>query len=212
MDDLIKVDNLDVLIDMAKLIGEMFRPNCEVAISNLSKKPGQIVFIYNGKVTGRKVGDRLNKETQNRLKDLNNIRQINYMKSKKFIDNDIKASTLIIDVNGVKYSFCINYDCTNEKILADQFKSFLFMKSDAIDDQTNLDKNESFIQKSVEQELIRENISSLDIKKSDRLKIIKNLYDKDIFSIDKSVKRVSKELGVSRYTIYNDLKALNLKI
>lgn len=201
-------NELQIIFSIAHLIGEMFKPNCEVAISDLSKKPGKIIYIYNGSITGRNIGDELSKDSQNRLKELENSKRINYKKNVLKVGKEIKSSTMIFNIKNIDYSFCINYDCTLERQLESTLQLFLAMQDDFIDINTVEDKNVSFIEESVKHELVKMNVTKLNVNKKIRRELIKNLMKKGILSQDKAVATISRYLGVSRYTIYNDIKAI----
>jgi len=44
-------------IPFAKTIGNMFGPNCEIVIHNLTTTLSSVIFTFNNHVTGREVGE-----------------------------------------------------------------------------------------------------------------------------------------------------------
>ena len=61
--------------------------------------------------------------------------------------------------------------------------------------------------------MLRECVSAVgkdpaDMKKTDRMRVIRMLYKKRAFTYQKSVAIVSEQLGVSRYTVYKYMHEL----
>ncbi|MGI6694713.1 MAG: helix-turn-helix transcriptional regulator [Christensenellales bacterium] len=199
---------ISFLSALAKMIADSFGANCEVAISNLDNTEHSVLAIYNGDITGRRVGSPLNPETRKRLKNGDGGISVNYRKNIKFNKKAIKSSTIVINAFGHNISFCINVDCSDLETISSMLNSFLYMdedKYDLIEKDQNLQPN---IIEVVENEVRKLDKSNKTLTKADRCKIISNLQDAGIFNLRKSAVLVAEALGVSRYTVYNYLKEI----
>lgn len=204
-------DSLEVIKVIGKMIGEMFGPKCEIAISDLEDKQKKVIWIFNGNVTNRMVGSPLSDEAALRLIQQKKGYHLNYS---KFSSNkkDIKASTMIFSIKGHRYSFCINYDYTLEKQVSYTLLSFLSMQNEEEKNNNNEDANVKVIQDTVLNEL-RSRTDKLpsQLNKEERIDLIHTLYHLNLFERQKSIPILANILNVSRYTIYNDIKYLKVK-
>lgn len=201
-------DTIELLKTIGKMIGEMFGKRCEIAISDLDDPQRKLLWIFNGEVTNRSAGSVMNKDAYERLLAINKSYHLNYAKVVDEKDKEIKASSLILAVNGHQYSFCINYDVTLEKQNFYRLQSFLSMQPEEVTNHTVSDPNADEIREIVNNEVIRLGKAPYDLKKDERISIVHELYHLGLFKRQRSVPIVSEILGVSRYTIYNDINYL----
>lgn len=202
---------LIVLQRIASGIAATFGSSCEVLIHDFKRPENAIVAIYNGQVTGRKVGDPL---TDLALKELlksgDQGDQINY--ALKTEDGRIlKSTNLRFKGRDYDYVLCINFDCT-----------ILDMAQTIIGDilKTSTRQDDKLYKHSWEQiyDEIFENAIGLAGKpiplmnKEDRLGVVRYLFENGAFVFQKGLVICAERLGVSRFTIYNDLKELGLKV
>ena len=202
-------ENFELLYGIGKCIAEQFGPNCEVVLHDLTKPyENTIVAIWNGHVTGRKLGDG---GTDAGLKILKGTAQpedtYNYINSTRNGHILRSSSKYLKDKEGlVVGSMCINFDIT--EILKGQ---------EAISYLTNYGSNhhnkEVFTSNIDEllDEMIEDavNMTGKDVNqltKEEKVEVVKYLDDKGAFLIKKSAERVADFLGISRFTIYNYLK------
>ncbi|NMB43264.1 MAG: hypothetical protein GX995_03940 [Clostridiales bacterium] len=195
---------LDLLINLGSIISEMFGENCEVAIS----QDRIVVAIFNGHVSNRTVGSPVGPEADERINNAADGSYVNY--SKANVNNPkyhLKASTITLELDGKFTTFCINYDTT----LASEVQQYLldFLAISGV--KANL---ASRTIDPIEEDFI-EIVNELDkpvhlMNKQDRLKVVKSLYEKGGFNYQKSVPKIARLLGVTRYTIYNYLNELGI--
>lgn len=100
-------------IPFAKTIGEMFGPNCEVVIHDLTTPQSSVIFTMNNHVTGREVGQSFDHLVRKVL--LSNEFKGDYLAGYEIQTDDrrtIKSSTTLIrdGHQQVIGAFCINYD------------------------------------------------------------------------------------------------------
>ena len=195
-------DMLAFLKNEAKGLAVMFGPNCETLIHDMTRPGHPILVIYNGSVTGREVGSTADifgdivdyDETVYQNKDYTN--QLVLSRDGR----TLKSSTFNVVGEDYHFALGINMDVTN-MVRASQMLSEMTATSGDLQ-QTLMQDARSQLE-----ELLRECISAVgkepdNMKKNDRMRIIKMLYKRRAFTYQKSVAIVAEQLGVSRYTVY----------
>lgn len=200
---------VEFLTNVGSVIAEMFGSNCEVVINDLDNEEHAVIAIFNGHVSGRKVGSPLIKDAKERISNCADGYFINYRKplgKKKYI----KASTIEVKFNERRFALCINYDCSELQSFALKLMNFLALAP------TNVEltdfSNDKIVVDALYEAIIQIGRPIHLLNKNDRMKIIETLYKKGILKLQKSIPQIASCLGVSRYTIYNYLKELNLDL
>ena len=195
-------DMLAFLKNEAKGLAEMFGPNCETLIHDMTRPGHPILVIYNGSVTGREVGS-----TADIFGDIGDYDETVYQNkdytNQLVLSRDgrtLKSSTFNVVGEDYHFALGINMDVTN-MVRASQMLSEMTATSGDLQ-QTLMQDARSQLE-----ELLRECISAVgkepdNMKKNDRMRIIKMLYKRRAFIYQKSVAIVAEQLGVSRYTVY----------
>lgn len=196
---------LEFLERTARGIAEMFGSTCETVVHDFTIPSHPVVIIYNGHVSGRKVGDTV---VINGLdlavdEDAQVTDQIN-LSTTTPTGHKIKSSTFHLIGEDYNFGLGINFDYTSlvaaNKILVDlisaqsDLQSALWQDQDSRQLASLFDRCLSAVGKPA---------SAMD--RDDRLKMIALLEQHNAFSFRKSVPYVSKKLGVSRYTVYKYL-------
>ena len=203
---------LSFLNAMAKVISEMFGPNCEVCVSDIDNEEHSVLAIYNGSVTGREAGAPLMPQSRGRLKhaseSLGEEYVINYKKNALRNAKAVKSSTVLLHVGGRNLSFCINYDCTELENLEFALKSFLSMSDDRYDVQEIAKPSTLSTQGLISGELEQIKKPPQQLSTKERVALVSALHRKGLFEMRNSIPVLADTLGVSRYTIYNYLKKM----
>lgn len=208
---------LDFLKQMAFALSKQFGDNCEVVIHDLNKKSikKSIVYIENGQVTNRKLGDGPSHIVLETLKkDPATIQdQLGYL-TRTTDGKILKSSTIFVrdEVTGqITYIFSINYDITNLLFLEESLKSLTGC------DQTALNKKEpERITQNVNElldDLMAQSVALIGkpvalMNKDEKIAAIRFLNDSGAFLITRSGDKVSKFFGISKYTLYSYLDAV----
>lgn len=191
----------------ARGIAEMFGSTCETLVHDMGVPTHPILSIYNGHISGRTVGSTMDILGTNRELDqeASTTDQVNLYATTP-AGAQIKSSTFHLIGEGYNLALGINFDYTSlvyaNRILVDlmsaeaDLKSALFQGGDtALTDLFD--------------ECLRAVGKPVDaLGKSDRLKLVALMEQKNAFSYRKSVPFVAKRLGVSRYTVYKYLDEL----
>ena len=199
---------LTFLKNEARGIAAMFGPNCETLVHDMTRPGHPILAIYNGTVTGREVGS-----TADIFGDIGDYDQTVYAKkdytNQMVISRDgrtLKSSTFNVVGEDYHFAFGINMDITS-MVRASQVLSELTATSGDLQ-QTMMQDARSQLE-----ELLRECVSAVgktpeNMKKTDRMRIIRMLYKRRAFTYQKSVAIVAERLNVSRYTVYKYMHEL----
>lgn len=203
-------ESLDLLRSVANLIGEQFGSNCEVVVHDYSKPfESSIVYIFNGKITGRQIGDSGTKIGLSLYSgDVREEGKFNYI-SRTPSGKMIRSSTLYIkDDNGkIIGSMCINFDITDLVMTTKVIEDFIGYKKDA--EQSN---NQAVVVYNSVQDLlfnlIEESINVVGVPivkmtRDDKICGITYLNKRGAFTIKNSAQTIANVYNVSKFTIYN---------
>lgn len=191
------------------LIATQFGTTCEVVLHDLTEDYNHtIIDIRNGHITNRQVGgcgSNLGLEVlSGNVVDGNRYNYVTTTSDGKIL----RSSSIYIEDDDGKVigSVCINMDIT-ETI---QFEGFLKQYN-----HFETTQNEFFAQdvNSLMDYMIQQaqNLVGKDPKemtKQERITFITFLDQKGAFQISKSSNRICEELGISKFTLYNDLESI----
>ncbi|EXG88060.1 Predicted transcriptional regulator YheO, contains PAS and DNA-binding HTH domains [Lacrimispora sphenoides] len=203
-------DNLNLLSDIAKCIAMQFGENCEVVLHDLTLPYDQtIVAIWNGHVTGRKVGDggtnagleilkgSTSPEDQYSYVNATPTGRILRSSSKYFRDEYGK-------VNG---SLCINLDITDMIKCENTLRTFTCSSSQALTQTPELfvGNVDELLEIMMKDAVNMTGKSVGNLTKEEKVSVVHTLDDKGFFLIKKAAEKLADFLGLSRYSIYNYL-------
>ncbi len=203
-------DNLALLSDIAKCIATEFGENCEVVLHDLTLPYNKtIVGIWNGHVTGRKIGDGGTNAGLEILKGSKSPKDQCYINtipnghvlrttSKYFRDEYGK-------VNG---SLCINYDITDLILCEKALKSITDLTTTSSSDQKEffVGNIDDMLTQMMNEAVKTSGKEVTELTKDDKVLIVRDLDLKGFFLIKKSATMLADFLGMSRCSIYNYLK------
>ena len=205
-----KKEAYDFLYRMAEGISKMFGNNCETLIQEVIEGEMVTVAIFNGHVSGRQpmsqigiLGGKIADEEINYdefMKDVYNQLVI-HPSGKK-----IKSSTFILTGDDYKYALGINFDTTSFEKVQNLLDDFLAFEGDLY--STLWGESGTSLESILDSCLKIMNNSGEKLNKDERAVLIQLLNEKNFFDLQRSVPFLSEKLGVSKYTIYKDLKEL----
>ncbi len=204
------LDNLNLLSDIAQCIAMQFGENCEVVLHDLTLPYNQtIVAIWNGHVTGRKVGDGGTNAGLEILKGSvspdDQYSYINTLPNGRILRS---SSKYFRDEYGkVNGSLCINLDIT-DLVRCENALHVLTSPTDYEPPKTP----ELFIGNidSLLEQMMVEAVAGIgkpisELTKDEKVHIVHSLDKKGFFLIKKAAEKLADFLGLSRYSIYNYL-------
>lgn len=202
--------NLEWLTGVVDVIAKQFGVNCEVVLHDLTLPYDRtIVYIANGHVTGRKIGDsgtniglEVLRGTQADNADRYNY--INHTKNGRILRS---SSKYFKNKSGkIVASICINFDIT-DLIVANKSINYLAYVEGG--DETNevfSGNVDELIDVLLHETIKRVGKSPGEMSKDDKVEAIHYLDEKGVFLIKKSADRVAQFFGVSKFTLYNYLE------
>lgn len=191
--------------------------NHEIVLHNLTTPAASVQKIINGHISGRKKGDSLLAGPDKDdgfagllVKGKNDAQPVvikNYKTvtaAGRLLDS---ASTIYFSEEGEPLmAFCINTDNSAYEHIRKGLE-LLTHTVPAVNDKKELSLN-TIISDTIQDVIGRHTISGKKIQKAQRLKIIEEIRSRGIFKMKGGVQQVADALGVTRYTIYNDLEAM----
>lgn len=202
------MDVLSTLRQIANSIASAFGSNCEVVIHDLKSQnlEQSIVYIVNGHVTNRKIGDGPSAIVLNTLhKNPESLVDEPGYLLKTSDGRILKSSTSFIrdDDGSIHYIFGINYDITKLTIIESALHELTTpVNTEKKPQKVNHSVNE-LLEQLIEQsvELVGKPVALMN--KEDKVKAIQFLNDQGAFLITKSGDKVSNYFGISKYTLYS---------
>lgn len=196
-------------VAIANFIGSSFGRNCEVVLHDLAIPQRSVVYVVNGHVTGRKVGQAFDHLLSIVLssKDFKDDYLCNY-ETKAKDGRKIKASTVIIrdEKNHVIGALCINYDISEVESMHSILCDFLAAPAPASQNQHQPVNYESVSETT--NQLIKRIIGNADVKnlkRSGKVSLIQFMEEKGVFLIKGSVDMVAELMQISKVTVYSYL-------
>jgi predicted transcriptional regulator YheO len=201
-------------IKMAKLMSEMFAPNMEVLIHDLTKKNFPIIEIFNGHVTGRKKGDPSSVFDSKIFKDNFPDYLVNYYNESPQ-GHKLKSSTLCIkNKEKTIAALGVNYDISYlEQIesLLKQFMSFTPVGQVQKKDRQHFLASKDEIIKDIEKVMMQNNFLGHELSKKDKKTIVRELYMAGSFNKHGIISVLADKLKLTRMTIYKYVKEIREK-
>lgn len=208
---MLKEQEMRALKQIAKGVAEQFGSNCEVVIHEISERSAysSIVAIYNGHITGRKIGDGPSHVVLEQLGRSESDPSDHTCYLTRTPDGKIlkSSSVYIRDESGkVAAIFSINFDISALTI----FERAL---GDLISPKDTQQKEPERITLSVQDlldDLIRQSVSLVGkpvalMTKDDKVRAIQFLNKNGALLITKSGDKIAKYFGISKYTLYSYL-------
>ena len=207
---------LEMLKQIARALSAQFGPNCEVVIHDLTARDPErsIVYIVNGHVTGRRLGDGPSTVVMEQLLHAQEDPTDHLGYLTRTPDGKIlKSSTVYIrDGRGrVSAILAINYDISSLLMVENAIGSMVHtVEEEARGHEERItvlnvsDLLEDLIEQSVA--LVGKPVALMN--KDDKVRAIQFLSQHGAFLVTKSGDKVAKYFGISKYTLYSyiDLK------
>ena len=203
--------SLEMLVSTAHGIARQFGKDCEVCIHDRSVKDLEhtIIFIINGHVSGRKIGDGASKVVLETLEAIEKgdiiVDHLGYRTTTQ--DGRIlKSSTVFLKDSTGKYRWVlgINYDVTALMNVDAALQSITTVESHDSngDGQIPLNVND-LLDNLINQSVKRIGKPPALMNKEEKIQAIQFLRDAGAFLITKSGDKVSNFYGISKFTLYS---------
>ncbi|WP_352406967.1 helix-turn-helix transcriptional regulator [Acetoanaerobium noterae] len=199
---------LDFLIRLCDGLSVMFGPNCETVVHDMNDPNKSIVYIANGQVTNRNIGDKFKILGGKDIDKFFSGTDIINCKALSPDKRTLKSSTFHMKGHGYHYALGINFDYTNFEFAHNILKDLISVGKDISEVIQASPNTEDLLDGYIDDALkfVGKPISML--KKEDRVQIVKCLEEKGAFVLQRSIPIISERLNISRYTLYNYLKEI----
>ena len=203
----LETGKMELLKQVADGIAGQFGSSCEVVIHDLNMHPdNSIVYIVNGHISGRKVGDGASGVVMEQLQSNDPSPKDHLCYLMKTPDGKIlKSSTVYIRNSRGKVSaiLAINYDISKLMIVESALSELISTGENPQAEPEKIvninDMLEDLIQQSVA--LIGKPVALMN--KEDKVRAIRFLNRNGAFLVTKSGDKIAKYFGISKYTLYS---------
>ena len=203
-------------IPIANMIAKTFGRNCEVVIHDLTVPQNSVVYAINNHVTGRKVGQAFDHLVKQVL--LSPKFEDDYMAGYKTVTEDgreIKSSTALIRDSNEKVigALCVNYNLDNMIHFKEFLDEFMAVEQEEKEKVEDVELMENVAE--IADDLIDRMIAPYEneeLKRKEKVKLIKFMDEKGIFLIKGSVDKVAEKLGISKVTVYSYLDEIKKNV
>lgn len=197
----------EMLRQIAAGIAAQFGSSCEVAIHDLSRDPDRsIVFIANGHVSGRKVGDGASNVVMEQLRTQDPEPKDHLCYLTKTPDGKIlKSSTVYIRDRKGKVSaiLAINYDISRLILMEQALHDLVSTGETAPAEPEKITNVNDLLDELIQQSVALVGKPAAVMNKDDKVRAIQFLSQNGAFLITKSGDKVAKYFGISKYTLYS---------
>lgn len=193
-----------VLDDIAKGIALTFGNNCETLIQDYSLPTHPVLTIYNGHVSGREAGSSA-EITSGASRFIQGVQITDHLINCFALRNNRKIKTTSFNFRGPDYYFClgINFDFT-----ALSEAQYVLENMNLVGEELGLVVDQSYLSRIFDAAVQQVGVPIEDMKKKERLEVIRLLAGQNAFAFQKSVSYVANMLQVSRFTVYSYIKEL----
>ena len=203
---------LESLKQIADGIAAQFGSNCEVVIHEVSssRMDHSIVYIVNGHVAGRTIGDGASQVALEQMLDHSAQPKDHLSYLTKTPDGKILKSSSIYIRNSrglVVAILAINYDVSRLLMIQQTIGDML-----ETDDRVQTEPERIINVNNVLDELIDQSVALVGkpvalMNKDDKIRAIQFLNENGAFLVTKSGDKVAKYFGISKYTLYSYIDA-----
>ena len=201
----------EMLKQLANGIAAEFGDKCEVVIHevNANNTEHSIVYIVNGHISGRKIGDGASQVVLDQLASQDQQPQDHLCYLTRTPNGRIlKSSSLYIrnSRGAVTAIFSINYDVSNFILMHQELGEILLTNDKQAEPQKIINVND-VLDELIEQSVQLVGKPVLMMNKEDKVKAIRFLNESGAFLVTKSGDKVAKYFGISKYTLYSYIDA-----
>lgn len=202
------LDNLSLIKQIARGIAKQFGENCEIVVHDLLTKDldNSVVYIENGYITNRKVGDGPSHVVLEALnsgsKEEDRLGYLTKTKDGRLL----KSSTIFIrDDDGKPISILsINYDITTLAMVENAVRSIISSETSIQEEPEKITNNvNELLDNLIEESVRRVGRPVALMTKEDKIAAIQFLKESGAFLITKSGDKISNYFGISKFTLYS---------
>lgn len=192
------------LYSIAEGTAAMFGKTCEALIHDMSGQHIVTVAIFNGHVSGRKVGSTFSIfGNDTAVSDNSNVDlEKNYANKLVVLPSgkQIKSATFHLRGEDYHYALGFNYDVTVMEQMRRVLESATAVEGDLFTSMSKPAEPQIDLIFQACLDVINKPVDQM--KKADRITLVRMLKDKNAFSFQRSVPYIAERMNVSKYSIY----------
>lgn len=212
-EDILNIENLKRI---AAVVVKTFGKNCEVVIHDFGQVPYSIVHVE-GTVYKQKVGTPVANHIKKILKSQGDEAK-DICNHKHVTDSGriLKSSTTFLR-NGegkIVGAMCVNFDITEFLNHSSLIDDVIHIDTQKVKDQSGAlaSSLSETIEAMVDHSVRDAGKQPASMSKEEKVGLVKNLEFQGAFQLKGAVDHIAHALGVSRYTVYNYLKEVRMKL
>lgn len=198
---------LDFMKRVADSIAKIFGSSCETVVSDNNDPNNSIIHINNGHVTGRIIGSPVSEVGLKKIRsgDFGHD-MVNYIVRTKE-GQTIKSASIYYTDENCSYCLGINFDFTNIANVLSSLENLVQTNEEIQDDFSS--NPYQILNNMFNQAIKTINRPINQFTREDKIKIVQTLDEMGAFLLRKGVTFIAEKLDISRYTVYNYIKAIN---
>ncbi|MBQ7497020.1 MAG: PAS domain-containing protein [Selenomonas sp.] len=201
---------LKAYIPMADMLAATFGKECEVVIHDIAAPEHSVVYVANGTVTGREIGqgfEHFVKNTMEQGVDSDFAANDFFHKNGKLI----RTSSVLIRDEEEKLigALCINLDMTRTQQQVSYLQNFLPQPKPVAPMENSGKRIEEMVLALIDNILTGCDVSTL--SREERISKIRFMETRGIFQLKGSIDKVAERLGINRVTVYSYLDEIRGK-
>lgn len=201
-----------VLDAVARGVAETFGANCETLVHDLSTLEHPILAIYNGHVTGRSVGSTVSindGSPSDYTLDISRLQSPNINMLAAAEKRHLKSTTIPFFAEDGVLGLGINFDYTALEQAEQAIKSLTAIDGFLYEGlrQTQTPQIDTLFQEALK----GFDKPPCELGKEERVALLKRLSSNHFFEQQKAIPYLAEQLGVSRHTIYKNIKEAKSK-
>ena len=195
-------------ISVAEMLVRTFGADCEVVLHDLDAPEHSVVYVANGAVTGRKVGDSFDQLVRQVI--LSDRLRENFVANYYFTAPNgkrIRSSSLLIrGADGkLEGALCINLDTTRVQAQLDFLQSLLPQPPAARAPEAPAEPEHISVMIENLMDGIVGGAESAALTREQRIEKVRFMEEKGLFLMKGSIEKAAEKLGVNKVTIYSYL-------
>lgn len=204
-------------IQIAEVLGKIFPNVLEVVVHDFKDLDHSVIFIVNGHISNRKIGDAASELGIRRLleQDIPDV-LVNYINQNSRGQKFKSASIAIRDDDGKMIgAFCFNFDFSHFEQFQKFLEIFISCENNSLVGLNDINNkyltHEEGIQDEIKNYLFANGLSAVQLTYKDKQEIVTYLHQRGIFNKRGAILTIANSLQVTRQCIYNYLELVKNK-
>lgn len=202
------------LDQVARGLAQTFGPSCEALVQEITDGTVcTVLSIYNGHVSGRQVGSTLSIYGDDTVYDEGSLLDVLAgdaavcMEARTAEGKRVKSSSWLLRGHGYVLLLGVNLDVTTLSIVGDVISGLASVGGD-LRESLGAAGGSRDADALIDECLVTVGRPAEALTRNERVELVRMLGERGFFDYQKSVVALAARLGVSKNTIYNDLRAL----